>query len=97
MTNIHLKLKLTPSEFSSIKSVVWNILIIFLDMRLPIFITITLLLSTAFSQSTVIASKDIALTIYNNNLGVVKDTRTIQFVGGVSSLNFTDVATTILP
>lgn len=56
-----------------------------------------LLLQCLNSQSTILASKDLALTVYNNNLGVVKDTRTISFAGGTSDLNFTDVASTILP
>lgn len=66
-------------------------------MKLYILLIATLLLFGVHTQSNIIANKDIAITIYNNNLGVVKDTRTIQFVGGVSELNFTDVAATILP
>ena len=57
---------------------------------------LSILLVHTHSQSTINANKDLAVTIYNNDLAVVKDTRTISFVQGVSDLNFTDVASTIL-
>lgn len=66
-------------------------------MKMKTVLFIALLVSTILSQSAVLNSKDLAVTIYNNNLGVVKDTRTIKFSAGVSELNFTDVASTILP
>jgi hypothetical protein len=66
-------------------------------MKLNFFFCFALLTIGVFMQSQVLGAKDIAVTIYNNNLGVVKDTRTIRFAGGISELNFTDVASTILP
>jgi hypothetical protein len=53
--------------------------------------------SSQVRQSIIQGEKDIAVTIYNNDIGVVKDTRTITFAGGISELNFTDVASTIIP
>ncbi len=38
---------------------------------------------------------DLAITIYNSNLGLVKDTRDITFPKGMFDLKFTDVAQTI--
>ena len=66
-------------------------------MKVSLLLLVFLVPFVVYPQSTIIAQKDIAITIYNNNLGVVKDTRTIQFSGGVSELNYTDVAATILP
>ncbi len=37
------------------------------------------------------------LTVYNNNLGVVKERRTMELPTGIGTLNFTDVATAIDP
>ena len=54
------------------------------------------LASAQTNQSVILGNKDLAVTIYNNDLGVVKDTRSIKFAGGVSELNFTDVASTII-
>lgn len=53
-------------------------------MKLYILLIVALIVFGVHTQSNIIANKDIAITIYNNNLGVVKDTRTIQFAGGVS-------------
>ena len=41
--------------------------------------------------------RDIAVTVYNDNLGVVKDRRTFPIASGVSELRFTDVAALIDP
>jgi hypothetical protein len=40
-------------------------------------------------------AKDIAITIYNNNLGLVKDVRSLAFTKGINSLDFDDVASQI--
>ena len=55
----------------------------------------TLILSQPVSE--ILSQNSLALTIYNNNLGVVKDVRTFKFRAGRSSVDFTDVASTILP
>jgi len=44
-----------------------------------------------------IAGRDVAVTVYNENLGVVKDRRKFGIAGGVSELKFTDVASSIDP
>lgn len=41
--------------------------------------------------------KEVAVTIYNNDLGVVKDVRTLALKGGRTEVRFTDVATQIDP
>jgi len=41
--------------------------------------------------------RDVAVTVYNENLGVVKDTRTFSVAKGVSDVSFTDVASLIDP
>ena len=41
--------------------------------------------------------RDVAVTVYNENLGVVKDSRKFAIAAGVSDLKFTDVASAIDP
>jgi hypothetical protein len=41
--------------------------------------------------------KDVAITIYNSNMGLVKDTRLIDFKPGIHELKFMDVAAKIDP
>ncbi len=48
--------------------------------------------SLAFAQE-----KDVALTVYSNNLALVKEVRTIQLPRGISEVRFTDVAASIDP
>jgi hypothetical protein len=43
------------------------------------------------------ADRSVALTVYNQNLGVVKDVRTIELKRGVNEVRFTDVAAQIDP
>jgi hypothetical protein len=43
------------------------------------------------------AARDVAVTVYNDNLGVVKDRRPFSLAAGVSDLRFTDVASSIDP
>jgi hypothetical protein len=47
--------------------------------------------------STVDDQTDIALTIYNSNLGLVKEQRTVKVFNGVGELKFMDVASQIIP
>ncbi len=50
--------------------------------------------STLFAQS---EQKAIAVTVYNNNLGVVKDIREMNIKSGISTIKITDVAQLIDP
>ncbi len=43
------------------------------------------------------AARDVAVTVYNDNLGVVKDKRPFTLASGVSDIRFTDVASSIDP
>jgi hypothetical protein len=71
--------------------------------RLAILITLfSLLLSTSpgFTQpltSTLKDQQDVAITIYNSNVGLVKDTRLIDLKTGFLELKFMDVAAKIDP
>lgn len=47
--------------------------------------------------SAIQARKDLAVTIYNDNYAMVKDTRDILFGPSLSFLYFEDVAATIQP
>lgn len=49
------------------------------------------------SQTTLEDQTDIAITIYNNNLALVKDTRNVTLLPGESALKFMDVAQQIMP
>lgn len=44
------------------------------------------------ATSEILTSDSLAVTIYNNGFGVVKDVRNIKFDQGKSNLYFTDVA-----
>ena len=44
-----------------------------------------------------IAEADVAVTVYNENLGLVRDIREVEFPKGVGEVRFTDVAARILP
>ena len=71
--------------------------------RLAILITLFSLLfptSPGFTQpltSTLKDQQDVAITIYNSNVGLVKDTRLIDLKTGVLELKFMDVAAKIDP
>lgn len=56
-----------------------------------IFVLISVLAGFGYAQP----EKDIAITIYNSNLGLVKDVRSLTLQKGVGSLDFTDVASQI--
>jgi hypothetical protein len=55
----------------------------------------TSLFINLFSQTT--KQKSVAVTVYNNNLGVVKDLRSMNIPEGVSTIKLTDVAQRIDP
>ncbi|MGH9837577.1 MAG: DUF4139 domain-containing protein [Blastocatellia bacterium] len=52
---------------------------------------------TQAGQSTIEDQKSVAITVYNSNIGLVKDTRTIRLPRGASQLRFMDVAQQINP
>ena len=67
-----------------------------------LFTLILFLLSLQVSYATPLTStlkdqQDVAITIYNSNLGLVKDTRLIDFKPGIHELKFMDVAAKIDP
>ena len=55
------------------------------------------LLSAAPLTSTHAEQTQVSLTIYNSNLGLVKDVREIELAEGVTRLHFMDVAARIMP
>jgi hypothetical protein len=71
--------------------------------RLTIFITlISFLFSIQIGYSAPLTStlkdqQNVAVTIYNSNVGLVKDTRLIEFKPGIHELKFMDVAAKIDP
>ena len=71
--------------------------------RLSILITVfSFLLSTQIGSAAPLTSnlkdqQDMAVTIYNSNVGLVKDTRLIDFKPGIHELKFMDVAAKIDP
>lgn len=50
-----------------------------------------------FGTSTIENQRSVAITVYNSNLGLVKDTRTLRLPQGASQLRFMDVAQQINP
>lgn len=61
-------------------------------MRLFAGWSVTLCLAAA-----AVAADEVAVTVYNNNLGVISETRTLQLERGVNRLAFTDVPSAIDP
>ncbi len=49
------------------------------------------------ATSTLDNQVDLAVTVYNADIALVRDTRTIQLPGGVSDLHFMDIAATVNP
>lgn len=47
--------------------------------------------------ATAVAADEVAVTVYNTDLGVISETRTLQFERGVNRLAFTDVPSAIDP
>lgn len=67
---------------------------------IPLSLALLLAVSSAFaeaSKSTLADQKEVTLTVYNNNLGLVKDTRGIKIPAGQGELQFMDVAAFIMP
>lgn len=65
-----------------------------------VLITLISLPLTAPAQQAVSTDKDrqsVSVTIYNNNMGVVRETRTLNLPKGVSDLRYEDVASAIVP
>lgn len=68
-----------------------------------IFCILVLLTSYAFaagrtvSESTVDDQVAVEVTVYNNNLGLIKDVRKVKLPQGVGELRFMDVASQIMP
>lgn len=52
---------------------------------------------TEEQRSTLNDQQEVAVTIYNNNLALIKDQRKIQLKSGVSSLAFRDVSANMRP
>ena len=55
------------------------------------------ILSAACVFSQEVEKKNVAVTVYNNNLGVIKDTRVFDIKNGRSNISLTDVAKSIDP
>lgn len=53
--------------------------------------------ATAISSSGLDDQKSVEVTVYNNNLGLIKDSRDIRLPEGVGELRFMDVASSIIP
>lgn len=68
-------------------------------MNLKIFagILLMLLFATSFAQSQPVDRKALYVTVYNNNLGVIRDIRNFNIKSGISEINMTDVAEMIDP
>ncbi len=60
-------------------------------MRLFYFVAFVAMLASSA------VAEDIAVTVYNNNLGVVSEIRTLEFNRGINRLEFTDVPSGIDP
>ena len=57
----------------------------------------TVLLAQPAIKSTIEDQTNVEVTVYNNNLGLVKDTRNIALPTGIAELRFMDVASAIMP
>lgn len=66
-------------------------------MKTKILISILFLLPFLLLSAQESNQKSVAITVYNNNLGVVKDLRTIDINSGISTIKLTDVAQHIDP
>lgn len=65
--------------------------------HLAFFLSALILTVPSTSNSQELNQKSLAVTVYNNNLGVVKDVREIQLKSGISEISITDVAKLIDP
>lgn len=66
-------------------------------MKTKLVMSILFLLPFLFLSAQESNQKTVAITVYNNNLGVVKDLRTIDIAAGTSIIKLTDVAQYIDP
>jgi len=66
-------------------------------MKTKILFNTLFLLPFLFLSAQENNQKSVAITVYNNNLGVVKDLRTIDIASGTSTIKLTDVAQYIDP
>jgi len=66
-------------------------------MKFNIQKILNFLLLLVCATNTVAQDKEIGLTIYNNNLALVRDVRTLQLARGTSQIKFQDVAAQIDP
>ena len=66
-------------------------------MKTKLFATIIILFSFIVLTAQENNQKSVAITVYNNNLGVVKDLRLIDIASGISTIKLTDVAQHIDP
>jgi hypothetical protein len=68
-------------------------------MRTIFSILIVLLISTSLfaAKEPVFEGNSVAVTVYNNNFGVIKERRPIVFDKGLNTIRFTDVASSIDP
>ena len=66
-------------------------------MKINRLLSVLFLLPVLFLSAQESNQKSVAITVYNNNLGVVKDLRTINIAEGTSTIKLTDVAQHIDP
>lgn len=66
-------------------------------MKTKLLIYFLFLIPFLFLSAQESNQKSVAITVYNNNLGVVKDLRTINIASGTSTIKLTDVAQYIDP
>lgn len=74
----------------------------FFCRNLLINFVITMMISVFISEAKIVSSTsedrfDVEITVYNNNLGLVKESRNISIPSGESELEFADVAALINP
>jgi hypothetical protein len=79
-----MKPNLLPNRDANLSTQRWS-------MKTIALVTIMMLLATS------LAFPQVAITIYNQNLAVVKDTRDMDFPNGVGDIQFRDVASQIDP
>ena len=62
-------------------------------MKKRILITISIIIALACLANAL--ADDVSVTVYNSNLGVIHETRTLTFVKGTGRVSFTDVPSLI--
>lgn len=62
-----------------------------------LFVSSTIAVGETVSKSTASDQVTLEVTVYNNNLGLIKDTREIELFLGEGELRFMDVASSIMP